>query len=170
MGATPDMQVVLFFGNVRPYKGLRDLIEAWPRVRAEQNTLLVVAGTFFESIDSYKEQIHRLGVSGSVRLFDEYIPNEDIPALFALSDLLVLPYRSASQSGVIPLAASFGKPVVTTNVGGLPEALAGTGVVVPPNNPSALGAAVIHALQDSPPPPPTGHHLWREWRNAVLSS
>ena len=109
--------------------------------------MLVVAGTFFESIESYRARVDELGIRDSVRLFDEYIPNEDVASLFAMSDLVVLPYRSASQSGVIPLAAMFRKPVVTTNVGGLPEALAGSGVVVPPNDPDALGVAVVGRFQ-----------------------
>jgi glycosyltransferase involved in cell wall biosynthesis len=170
IGAPADAKIVLFFGNVRPYKGLRDLIDAFPHVAASQRAVLVVAGTFFESLASYQARVDELGVAGSVRLFDEYIPNEDVASLFDLCDLVVLPYRSASQSGVIPLAAMFRKPVVTTNVGGLPEALAGTGIVVAANDPEALGAAVIEALRVAPAPPPTGGELWSRWRDAVLMS
>jgi glycosyltransferase involved in cell wall biosynthesis len=170
IGARAGAKIVLFFGNVRPYKGLHDLIDAFPRIAGAANAMLVVAGTFFEPIERYRARIEELGIGDSVRLFDEYIPNEDVAALFELSDLVVLPYRSASQSGVIPLAAMFRKPVVTTNVGGLPEALAGSGAVVPPNDPDTLGTAVIAALERPPPPPPTGEELWRRWRDAVLSS
>lgn len=170
VGAGSNAKVVLFFGNVRPYKGLRDLIDAFPKIVGACDAMLVVAGTFFESIDSYRARVDELGISDYVRLFDEYIPNEDIASLFSMSDLVVLPYRSASQSGVIPLAAMFRKPVVTTSVGGLPEALAGTGVVVPPNDPEALSAAVIGALETPPAPPQTSDDLWTRWRDAVLSS
>jgi glycosyltransferase involved in cell wall biosynthesis len=170
IAAGVDAKIVLFFGNVRPYKGLRDLIDAFPRIAETCNATLVVAGTFFESVDSYRARVDELGIHGSVRLFDEYIPNEDVASLFDMSDLVVLPYRTASQSGVIPLAAMFRKPVFTTNVGGLPEALAGTGTVVPPNDPAALGVAVVEALRNPPAPPPSGDDLWERWRDAILAS
>jgi glycosyltransferase involved in cell wall biosynthesis len=168
--STPDAKIVLFFGNVRPYKGVRDLIDAFPRVTASTNALLVVAGTFFESIEDYRARIEELGLGNSVRLFDEYVPNEEVAPLFELTDLVVLPYRSASQSGVIPLAATFRKPVVATEVGALPDALAGTGTIVPPDDPDALGAAIALALREPPPPPrPVGQELWARWCEAVLS-
>lgn len=170
IGARPGQKIVLFFGNVRAYKGLRDLVDAFPRVVAAEDAVLVVAGTFFESIDSYRARVKQLGLADSVRLFDEYTPNEDVASLFDMCDLVVLPYRSASQSGVIPLAAMFRKPVVTTNVGGLPEALAGTGLVVPPNDLDALSDAMIEALREPPAPPPSGNDIWQRWRDAVLSS
>lgn len=168
--APPDAKIVLFFGNVRPYKGVRDLVDAFPRVTDSTNAVLVVAGTFFESIEDYRARIEELGLADSVRLFDEYVPNEEVAPLFELADLVVLPYRSASQSGVIPLAATFRKPVVATQVGALPDALAGAGVVVPPEDPDALGAAVVRALRAPPPPPrPAGQELWARWCDAVLS-
>jgi D-inositol-3-phosphate glycosyltransferase len=169
--APPDAKIVLFFGNVRPYKGVRDLVEAFPRVTASTNAVLVVAGTFFESIEDYRARIEELGLGDSVRLFDEYVPNEEVASLFERADLVVLPYRSASQSGVVPLAATFSKPVVATKVGALPDALAGAGMVVPPEDPDALGAAVVQALRKPPPPPPpVGQELWARWCEAVLSA
>lgn len=167
--APSDAKIVLFFGNVRAYKGVRDLIDAFPRVSASTNAVLIVAGTFFESKEEYVRRIEELGLGNSIRLFDEYVPNEQVAPLFALADLIVLPYRSASQSGVIPLAATFRKPVVATNVGALPEALAGSGVVVPPRDPDALGAAVVRALHQPPPPPPVGQELWTRWCEAILA-
>jgi glycosyltransferase involved in cell wall biosynthesis len=167
--AAPGAKIVLCFGNVRPYKGVRDLIEAFPRVRASADAVLVVAGTFFEPIGEYRARIDELGVADSVRLFDEYVPNEDVAPLFELADLVVLPYRSASQSGVIPLAAALRKPVVATSVGGLPDALAGSGKVVPPENPEALAAAIVEALDETPLPPPVEQDLWTRWCDAVLS-
>jgi D-inositol-3-phosphate glycosyltransferase len=170
IGAPSGAKIVLFFGNVRPYKGVRDLVDAFPRVTAATNAVLVVAGTFFESIGEYRARIEDLGLGDSVRLFDEYVPNEDVAPLFELADLVVLPYRTASQSGVVPLAASFHKPVVATTAGGLPDALDGTGTVVTPEDPEALGAAIIQALREPPPPPPAvGEELWIRWCEAVLS-
>lgn len=168
--APPDAKIVLFFGNVRPYKGLRDLVDAFPHVIASTNAVLVVAGTFFEPKAAYRARIDELGLGDSVRLFDEYIPNEEVAPLFALADLVVLPYRSASQSGVIPLAATFRKPVVATTAGGLPDALGGAGAVVSPEDPEALGAAIIRSLEEPPPPPPPVEQgLWARWCDAVLS-
>ena len=162
-------KIVLCFGNVRPYKGVRDLVDAFPHVTATANAVLVVAGTFFESIEDYRARIEELGIGHSVRLFDEYVPNEDVAPLINVADLLVLPYRSASQSGVIPLAATFRKPVVATRAGGLPDALDGSGLVVPPEDPEALGAAIVEALKEPPSPPPVQHGLWARWCEAVLS-
>ena len=168
--APHDAKIVLFFGTVRAYKGVRDLIDAFPHVAASSNAVLVVAGTFFEPIAEYRARIDELGLGNSVQLFDEYVPNEEVAPLFELADLVVLPYRSASQSGVIPLAATFRKPVVATTAGGLPDALAGAGMVVPPEDPDALGAAIVLALQDPPsPPPPVEQELWTRWCEAVLS-
>jgi glycosyltransferase involved in cell wall biosynthesis len=180
-GSNPDLwrrridapagaKIVLFFGNVRSYKGLRDLIDAFPRVVASTNAVLVVAGTFLEPIAGYRGRIDELGLGKSVRLFDQYVPNEEVAPLFELADLVVLPYRSASQSGVIPLAATFRKPVVATAAGGLPDSLAGAGIVVPPEAPDQLGAAIVRALEEPPPPPPpVGQELWGRWCEAVLS-
>lgn len=171
INAPPGAKIVLFFGNVRPYKGVRDLVDAFPQVRAATNAVLVVAGTFFESIEGYRARIDELGLADSVRLFDEYVPNEEVAPLFELADVVVLPYRSASQSGVIPLAAAFRKPVVATDTGALPDALAGTGLVVAPEDPDALGAALVRALHEPPPPPPpVGQELWDRWCEAVLSA
>jgi glycosyltransferase involved in cell wall biosynthesis len=168
--APPDAKIVLFFGNVRPYKGVRDLIDAFPRVTASTSAVLVVAGTFFESIEEYRARIEELSLGDSVRLFDGYVTNEEVGPLFEVTDLVVLPYRSASQSGVIPLAASFRKPVVATSAGGLPDALAGTGIIVPPEDPEALGAALVLALREPPSaPPPVEQELWARWCEAVLS-
>jgi glycosyltransferase involved in cell wall biosynthesis len=171
IAAPPGAKIVLFFGNVRLYKGVRDLIDAFPRVTASTNAVLVVAGTFFEPIAGYRARVQELGLGDTVRLIDEYVPNEEVAPLFELADLVVLPYRSASQSGVMPLAAAFRKPVLATETGGLPDALAGTGMLVPPEDPDALGAAIVRALQKPPaPPPPVGQDLWARWCEAVLSA
>jgi glycosyltransferase involved in cell wall biosynthesis len=168
IASPPNSAIVLFFGNVRPYKGLEDLVHAFARATAQIPATLVVAGTFFQSIDRYRRLIDDLGLRDSVRLVGRYVPNEDVAALFTLSDLIVLPYRSASQSGVVPIAAMFNKPVVATNVGGLVEALAGTGLLVPPSDPGALADAIVRALRNPPSPPPLDPDNWNLWRRAVL--
>jgi len=168
--APRDSKVVLFFGNVRPYKGLMTLVESFASVVAQAHAVLIVAGTFFDKMEPYQRRIAELQLDDSVRLFPDYIPDEEVAGLFALSDLVVLPYRSASQSGAIPLASLFEKPVVASAVGGIPSALAGTGALVPPNDPDALATAIVQALQDPPAPPPRDVEGWNSWREAVLAA
>jgi glycosyltransferase involved in cell wall biosynthesis len=141
-----DLQgpVVLFFGLIRAYKGLDVLLRALAQARAQVPVTLVVAGEFYESRKPYDDLIRELGLADAVRIHDRYIPNEDVEAYFRAADLVVLPYRSATQSGIAQIALGFEVPVIVTRVGGLPEVVrAGeTGAVVPPEDPRALGEAI----------------------------
>jgi len=137
--------VLLFFGFVRRYKGLDTLIEAMPRIlRTRPGVTLVVAGEFYEPSEPYKRRIAELGLGERVRLLDRYLPDEEVRTLFAAADAAVLPYRSATQSGVVPVAYAAGCPVITTQVGGLPEFVVEgrSGHTVPPEDPRALAQAV----------------------------
>ena len=136
-------EVVLFFGYVRHYKGLDTLLEAWPAVRAKRPATLVVAGEFYEDEAPYRRLAAVAG--GSVRLLARYIPDDEVEALFKAADVVVLPYRSATQSGVTHVAYALGAPVITTDVGGLSETVVPeeTGLVVPPEQPAALAAAIV---------------------------
>jgi glycosyltransferase involved in cell wall biosynthesis len=145
LGLPSDQPVVLFFGLVRAYKGLGTLLQAMtnlPRAR------LLIAGEFYQPRAGYERQIAELGVRDRIHVEDRYIPNEDVPKYFASADVVVLPYLSATQSGVSKLAYHFDKPVVITNVGGLAEEVeeGKTGYVVPPNDPVALAAAIKKVL------------------------
>jgi glycosyltransferase involved in cell wall biosynthesis len=135
--------VALFFGYVRRYKGLDTLLEAWGRLRARRPATLVVAGEFYEDAEPYRRQIATLG-DGAVRLLDRYVPDDEVEALFKAADVAVLPYRSATQSGVTHVAYAMGLPVITTDVGGLSETVhpGETGIVVPPEDPEALAQAI----------------------------
>lgn len=157
--------VVLFFGNVRPYKGLADLITSFREVRAEVPALLVVAGTFFESIDDYRRQVATLDLEEDVRLFPDYVPDSAVAPLLSLADLVVLPYRSGSQTGIAPLAAALGKPVVATDVGGIAEGPRTR--VVPPRDTGALATAIVESLR-LPAPPRMSTATWSDWADAVL--
>jgi glycosyltransferase involved in cell wall biosynthesis len=161
--------VILFFGNVRRYKGLEDLVEAMAHVREHVPATLVVAGTFFKPLRRFERQTAELGLSGAVRFFPHYVRNEDVPGLFALADVVALPYRSGSQSGIVAQAAQTGTPVVATRVGGLPEALGERGVLVPPRDPVRLAEGLVRALTDPPPPPLAGEDPWRPWREVLLT-
>jgi glycosyltransferase involved in cell wall biosynthesis len=138
-----DGDVVLFFGYVRAYKGLDTLLAAWPAVRARRPATLVVAGEFYDDEAPYRRLAEAAG--DSVRLLARYVPDAEVEALFKAADVAVLPYRSATQSGVTHVAYALGLPVITTRVGGLAETVVPgeTGLVVPPEDPPALAEAIV---------------------------
>lgn len=140
-----DRPILLFFGFVRPYKGLDILLEALPLVLAQQLVHLLVAGEFWQGTAQYQEQIERLQLRPHVTLLDRYLPDEELIAYVQKADVAILPYRTATQSAVIQVALGHGCPVITTHVGGLAEAVQDgvTGLVVPPNNPVALAKAIL---------------------------
>jgi D-inositol-3-phosphate glycosyltransferase len=143
IGVAGDM--LLFFGLVRPYKGLDVLIEAMPRVRARRDVTLVVAGEFYVPVEPVRARIAELGLGDSVRVLDRYVADEEVGDLVAAADAVVLPYRSATQSGVVLVAYAGGCPVISTAVGGLPEVVEEgvTGHLVPPGDPAALADAIL---------------------------
>jgi D-inositol-3-phosphate glycosyltransferase len=137
--------VLLFFGFVRRYKGLDILVEALPKVLASRPVTLVVAGEFYEPVEPLKARIAQLGLADRVRVLDRYVPDEEVGDLVAAADCVVLPYRSATQSGVVLVAYAGGCPVISTAVGGLPEVVDDgvTGFLVPPEDPDALADAIL---------------------------
>jgi glycosyltransferase involved in cell wall biosynthesis len=160
--------VVLFFGNVRPYKGLEDLVATMPLVRRRVPATLVVAGRFFRPEEGIRRLAREYDIEDSVRIFPDYVPAEQVGGLFEIADVVALPYRSASQSGIVAQAAFFGKPVVATAVGGLPEAVGDRGVIVPAHDRAALADGLVRALLD-PPPAPIAGASWQDWRHALLA-
>lgn len=159
--------VVLFFGNVRRYKGLGDLISAFPAVSESTPALLVVAGKFFESQDEYRRQVADLGLEADVKLFPGYVPDHEVAGLFRASDLIVLPYRAGSQTGIAPLAAALGKPVVSTEAGGISEAMPAARVA-PVGDPAGLARAILDSLRD-PNPAASPPGTWEEWARTICS-
>lgn len=146
-GLTGD--VVLFFGYIRHYKGLDTLLEAWREVHSKRPATLVVAGEAYEDTGPYRRLAAAAGGDSAVRLLERYIPDEEVEALFMAADLVALPYRSATQSGVTHVAYALGVPVITTDVGGLAETVRPgvTGMVVPPERPDALAAAIVEYFE-----------------------
>jgi len=150
LGLPEDAPVLLFFGYVRAYKGLRHLLEAMPQVLATlPEAQLLVAGEFYEPIEPYRQLIAERGIGKAVRVIDRYVPNEEVGLLFGAADVVVLPYVSATQSGIVQIAYHYGRPVISTAVGGLPEAIeeGRTGFIVPPRDPKALAKAIIRFFQ-----------------------
>jgi glycosyltransferase involved in cell wall biosynthesis len=168
LGAAAE-HTILFFGNVRAYKGLEDLVAALPLVRERVDARLVVAGTFMEPMERYVEQVRALGVERHVTFIPDYVADEHVPGLFARADVVALPYRSATGSAVLGEAAVAARPVVATDVGPLPEMLGGHGILVPPRDPPALADGLVRALREPPPPVRVDDDAWTRWRDFVLA-
>lgn len=138
-------RVLLFFGLIRAYKGVMTLIRAFAELAASDPDLtLVIAGECYEPEQPYRALISQLELDARVRFENRFIANEDVGNYFAAADVVTLPYHSASQSGVIPIAYAMDRPVVATRVGGLPEVVfeGETGYLVPPEDAPALAAAI----------------------------
>ncbi len=145
--------VLLFFGLIKPYKGLDVLLEAMPLIlKSVPDTKLVVAGEVYGNVSVYLQQIQELGIANAVETHFRYISDPEIAHFFNQASLCVLPYKTASQSGVIATSYSFGVPVLATRVGGLGEyVLDGeTGYLVPPLNKQKMAETIINHLQTKP--------------------
>ena len=110
-----DGKLLLFFGIVRPYKGLANLIDAMSELRKDHEPVhLVVTGEFWEPLEKYRAQIQSLGLNEAVTIFPGYATNESLPLYFSAADLLVAPYIGGTQSGSVKLAMGFGIPVLVS--------------------------------------------------------
>ncbi len=147
-------RMLLFFGYVRKYKGLDVLLEALARLPAELGVQLVIAGEFYDPEHGYRDQIRTLKIEDRVILHPEYLPNDMVPRYFSAADAVILPYRSATQSGIAQIAYNFGTPVIATDVGGLHEVVLHdrTGLIVPPERPDALAEAILQFYQSGKAP------------------
>jgi glycosyltransferase involved in cell wall biosynthesis len=145
LGLAEDRRTMLFFGLVRNYKGLRYLIEAMPRVRRAFDGHLLVVGEFYDDKESYLALIEKHGLREAITVVDRYVPNEEVNRYFSAADVAVLPYTSATQSGIVQIAYGLNTPVIVTRVGGLPEVVddGRTGFVVTPADADALAEAII---------------------------
>lgn len=118
----PDDKHILFFGFIRKYKGLDLLLEAMTDPRIRQLELkLIVAGEYYEDSTYYNQIINKNNLKNSVILKTEYISSDEVRYYFCAADMIVQPYKTATQSGVTQIAYHFEKPMLVTNVGGLPE-------------------------------------------------
>lgn len=110
---SPFARVLLFFGIVRPYKGLRYLLETIALLRKSgREYFLLIAGEFWEDLNQYSAQIKNLGIQDQVKIFNYYIPNEDLPVFFSAADIFVAPYIDCTQSGAAKMALGFNLPIV----------------------------------------------------------
>jgi len=143
--------VILFFGFVREYKGLKFLLSAMPEILEKIPVTLLIVGEFWKDKAVYLKMIDDLDVGAHVRIMDAYVPNEEVGLYFQAADLVVQPYVSATGSGVVQLAFGFHKPVVAMAVGSLPEIVEDgkNGFVIPPSDPSAIARAVISFFREN---------------------
>ena len=147
--------VLLFFGLVREYKGLKHLLNALGQIKKadpmnQRKIRLLIAGDFAGRRAEYDEVINSLGIDGMIDITDGHIPIGEVEKFFAASDLVVLPYESATQSGVIQVAYSFDKPVLATRVGGLPDVVfdGETGFLVEPFKPELISDAICDFIDN----------------------
>jgi glycosyltransferase involved in cell wall biosynthesis len=150
LGLAPDEPVLLFFGFVRRYKGLRYLIQALALVRKTLPAKLLVVGEFWEDERPYRALVQQLGLEDAVQFVNDYVPNEEMPRYFSAADVVVMPYLEATQSGVAQLAIGFEKPMISTSVGGMPETVLDNenGIIVPPADAQALANAIVRYYEE----------------------
>jgi glycosyltransferase involved in cell wall biosynthesis len=123
-----------------------NLLEVMPAIRAQvPNAHLLVVGEFYDDPRPYRETVRHLGIESAVTFIDEYVANETVHRYFMAANLVVLPYREATQSGILSIAYGFARPVVVTDVGGLAELVEDgkTGFIVPPHDPQKLIGAIV---------------------------
>ena len=147
-----DGKILLFFGFIRPYKGLKYLIQAMKIVNEKYKDItLLIVGEFWRDKDEYTNQIKSLNRSDNIQIIDNYIPDNEVKYYFQASDIVVLPYISATASGIIQIAFAFNKPVVVTKVGTLEEIVKNktTGFVIPPENPQAIANAIFDFYENT---------------------
>lgn len=135
LGIDKDKKTLLFFGLIRDYKGLDLLIEAFNKL--DDSYQLVIAGESYGPFDKYEERIKQSAHRENIHVLNRYIQDSEVPLLFSAADLNILPYRSATQSGVISIAYHFETPMIVTPVGSLPESIVPQGVGLATENVSA---------------------------------
>lgn len=147
----PNFRYMLFFGLIRDYKGLDLLLRAYADSRfRKMDVRLIVAGEFYGSSDKYFELEKQLGLEGLVIWKSDFVPNGEVRYYFGAADLVVQPYRSATQSGISQIAYHFEKPMLVTNVGGLPEIVPNgkAGLVVNPD-PAEIADGMAEFFENS---------------------
>ena len=151
IGLRESQRYVLFFGFIREYKGLDLLLDAMGDERmAQLGVKLIVAGEFYGDPKPYQDRISRLDIGDRVVMHTDFIPDHEVNRYFCAADLVVQPYKSATQSGVSQIAYHFEKPMVVTNVGGLPEIVPDgkAGFVVEPSGDAIADAIVRYFKED----------------------
>lgn len=146
LGLDPDGRYAMFFGFIRDYKGLDLLLEAYAQGKfLERGIRLIVAGEFYGNQDKYMSLASKLGIKEQIIWHNDFIDDDNIKYWFSVADIVVQPYKTATQSGITQICYQMEKPMIVTNVGGLPEIVphGEAGYVV---NPDAT--SIAHAIDD----------------------
>lgn len=150
IGVPLDRKTILFFGNIREYKGLDVLLEAfYLLIKKRKDVFLIIAGTPRVKWEEYEKIINKYNLEENIKLFLDFIPSADMKYFYYSSDLVVLPYKEfTAQSGIGTDTLSFGKPLVVTNVGGLSDLVKDKRFVIEPNNPDDLADKILAVFND----------------------
>ncbi len=146
-----EFKYILFFGLIRKYKGLDLLLEAFADERLRnENIKLIVAGEYYSDKEYYSNIIKKHSLENDIIQVDEFIQNSDVKYYFSACDLVVQPYKSATQSGVTQIAYHFNKPMIVTNVGGLEELCPNEKVgYVVNTNPKEIADAILRFFNNT---------------------
>lgn len=149
LGLSQEKKTLLFFGLIRSYKGLDLLIEAMGLL--DDNYQLIIAGECYGPFSSYQQLIDLSKHKDNIKILEHYIPDEMVSLLFSASDVLVLPYRAATQSGVVAVAYQLETPIIATNVGSLGSSICNskTGVVVADVDATAIAKGIEEFFADA---------------------
>jgi glycosyltransferase involved in cell wall biosynthesis len=165
LGLPTDRPLFLFFGIVRPYKGLKYLLEAMARIDVPAH--LAVAGEFWESVALYEKQLEQLGLTKKVTLINRYIPNEEAHILFSAADALVAPYVDGTQSAAVGVSLGYQLPtIVTHKIAAGVDGDAAELYTVPAADAVALAGAMTELIQ-SPRPPRVVQTAQDRWERLV---
>jgi len=173
----PQYNYLLFFGFIRNYKGLDLLLKAMADQRIKnKNIKLIIAGEYYENAAIYSNLIEEYKLSDQLILATNYISDNEVKFYFSAADLIVQPYKSATQSGISQIAYHFEKPMIVTNVGGLPEMVPNgkAGYVVEVNETAITNAIIDFYENNKSPQLITGlkeekkKYSWKKFANSII--
>jgi glycosyltransferase involved in cell wall biosynthesis len=177
LGYSGASRLVLFFGLVRSYKGVQDLVRAMGSL--PEDIMLLIVGECYSDRREILDTISSMGLSNRIRWIDRFVPDDEVPVYFNAADVVALPYRHATQSGVAQIALAFEKVLVLTDTGGLSELVdpGSTGYLARPWSPSSIAGSIMSAfglLQDPGTPgrirSKAESFSWENYARSVMES
>ena len=172
LGLPDSVSTLLFFGIVRPYKGLKVLLEALSILNQEAaKPHLIIAGEFWEDLAMYQSIIRDLDLADQVHIYNRYIPNEEVGDFFTAADVLVAPYVEGTQSAVVSLGFGYGTPMIVSEVAaeGLDGDQRSVVTIVPTNDAQSLAGAIREFIANPPPAQTSLDDIQRGW-NRIISA